>query len=562
MLSSAATHTSGSLYDPAESSWRVAAGTRILDQGTEFIAPDIAHVPTGQELTLTAASTPAGPPVTVSSKVSDEFTFTVSAGDAVVPILRPRYVPPTGLDSTLDPGPVSYRLSFDNLGPLSARVKTASLEFSLNGRSWTPARLTRLSKNSFRVTYHSPAATRRHRAVSLRVAGADSAGRTVREEVTDAYLTSAARTPARQATAADARRGFDPDRLCRTTGRTTYSCFVTLQRVLGRAGKALTRGWGADELRDAYGIPDGGADTTVGVVIAHDYPHAERDLNHYRARFGLPPCTTANGCFRKINQRGEQGNYPTFDPGWSVEGALDLQMVSAACPTCSIVLAEANQPTDKPLNRAIAAAINAGATVTNHSYGRSETTGITDLNAWYSRPGVTAVAASGDSGFQPATFPASSPDVVAVGGTTLARSLNTPRGWTERAWTNAGSGCSAYFAKPGWQSDPSCHNRSYADLSAAAFNIDIFVTSVPRPYRGWLLVGGTSASSPLVAGLIGAAGADGMRPDHLYADSTRFVDITHGSNGYCQGNYLCTAGPGFDGPTGWGTPRGLAPFQP
>jgi subtilase family serine protease len=316
---------------------------------------------------------------------------------------------------------------------------------------------------------------------------------------------------------------------------------------------------GASALRDAYDLTTGGAATTVGVVVAYDYPHAEADLNHYRAQYGLPACTSASGCFTKINQNGAVGSYPQQDYGWGVEASLDLQMISAACPACHIVLAEANQPTDQALGKATMAAATAGATVTNHSYGGIERTGIDTLDAPYDQPGVTAVSATGDFGYGPASFPASSPHVVAVGGTTLRRSTSA-RGWTERAWQYAGSGCSAYFAKPGYQADPSCHMRTYGDISAVADGLAIYNTSLPTRYRGWLEVGGTSASSPLIAGMIGAAGAGGMKPDALYGHPGDFNDVVAGSNGFCRRNYICTGLPGYDGPTGWGTPKGLAPF--
>jgi subtilase family serine protease len=240
--------------------------------------------------------------------------------------------------------------------------------------------------------------------------------------------------------------------------------------------------------------------------------------------------------------------------------ALDLEMISASCPTCHIVLAEAKQPTDTALSKATMAAIAAGATVTNHSYGRIELTG-TDAEADpYQQPGVTAVSATGDDGYGPANFPASAPDVVSVGGTTLARSATDPRGWTEKVWRWGASGCSAYFDKPGWQHDDACHNRTVADLSAIAKGLAFYDTSLPRRYQGWNQVDGTSAASPFVAGLIGNAGAGGIKPADLYGEPDSFNDIVAGSNGSCQGSYMCTGVVGYDGPTGWGSPKGIAPF--
>jgi subtilase family serine protease len=172
------------------------------------------------------------------------------------------------------------------------------------------------------------------------------------------------------------------------------------------------------------------------------------------------------------------------------------------------------------------------------------------------------VASSGDFGYGPASFPASSPEVVAVGGTTLARSATDPRGWTEKAWRFAGSGCSAYFDKPTGQQDAACHGRTVADVSAVSKGLAIYNTSLPRRYRGWLEVDGTSASSPLVSGMIGSVGTGGLRPNDLYAGAAGFNDVVGGSNGFCQGSYMCTGVAGYDAPTGLGSPNGAEAFLP
>ena len=286
-------------------------------------------------------------------------------------------------------------------------------------------------------------------------------------------------------------------------------------------------------------------------------------MNHYRAQFGLPACTRASGCFRKVNQNGVAGHYPQQDYGWGVEASLDLQMISAACPTCHIVLVEAKSPDDQPFFKAEQTAVDAGATVTNHSFGRIELTGAETDALHFVHPGVTAVASTGDAGYGPASFPADSPDVVAVGGTVLSRTAAGGRGWTERVWAGASSGCSAYFAKPAGQGDTACHGRTEADVSAVARGLAIYNTSLPRRYRGWMKVDGTSASSPFISGVIASAGAAGLRPADLYAAGPGlFNDVTAGSNGFCRGSYLCTGFPGYDGPTGLGSPTGQQSFIP
>jgi len=339
-------------------------------------------------------------------------------------------------------------------------VTRARVSWSVDGSSWHAAAVRRVDGNTFHVSYTNPAATRSHPHLSLRLTARDRAGRSLIERVEHAYVLPSGHAPPAPA-AAQHRNRFRPGRLCRTAGTHQYSCFVALDAATRSAGRAAPDpgGWGAPALRDAYDLTGPSADTTVAVIVAYDYPSAEADMNTYRRQFGLPACTSASGCFTKLNQSGQPGPYPQQDYGWGVEASLDLQMISAACPTCHIVLVEAKQPSDGALGKAEAAAVAAGATVTNHSFGRIELTGTDTQAALYDHPGVTAVASTGDFGYGPASFPASSPSVVAAGGTTLARSSTDPRGWTERAWKYAGSGCSAYFEKVGGQTDTACEGR-------------------------------------------------------------------------------------------------------
>ena len=561
MLSSAGTQQRG--FDD-HGTWALFHGRDRLQRGRLAIRPSLDGVTPGERLTLTAATTPPDRKYLLSSHVQDRWTFTVG-GDGVVPLLRADYVPPTDLSSHGPTGTVRFPITFSNLGPVESRVVSARVRFSVDGgRSWHSAGLKRKDKNTFAASYQQPRATAHHRFVSLRVDARDAQGRRVSESVLHAYLlpragSGAGATPASGTPSAHA---FRPGTVCTTPSRTTYACHVRLDPRTRLAGRSSPdpQGWGAPAIRDAYDLPDTGAATTVAVVVAYDDPSAEADLNRYRRQFALPPCTSANGCFTKINQKGQTSDYPHADQGWGVETSLDLQMISTACPTCHLVLAEANQPSDRSLNRATRAAAAAGATVTNHSYSRMELTGDETADGAYSIPGVTAVAASGDAGYGPAQFPASSPHVIAVGGTTLARTIGG-RGWTEKAWAWTGSGCSAYFAKPAWQTDPACHTRMATDVSAVARGLAIFDTSLPSRYRGWLEVDGTSASSPLIAGMVGSSGTVGLTPDVLYADSGLFNDVVSGRNGFCNDSYVCTAGPGYDGPTGLGTPEGLAGFQ-
>jgi hypothetical protein len=564
MFASAGSRQSGADQD---GTWALLSGHTRLSHGRTTIEMDALPVRPGERLKLVAKTRAPNKAFVLSSRVRDVWKVRAPR-HAVVPILRADYVPPTDLKSIGARGTVSYPITFDNLGPVDAPVRKAVVKWSTNGHRWHAASLTRRDANTFQVSYANPSATEKHRYLSLKVFAEDSAGRSISENVRHAYRLPKARSRAGHATVrgmTPAAATFHPKRLCRTSRlrKHRYSCFVRLERGHrdARGTSPAPTAWGAQDLRSAYGLGPDASPSTVAVIVAGGYPHAEADMNHYRKKFGLPSCTSATGCFRKLNEHGEARNYPRTDQNWGVESALDLQMISAACPTCHIVLVEADKPTDRALGVAEQTAVDAGAAVTNHSYGRVDLTGTDTQSAVYDHTGVTAVAATGDFGYQPASFPASSPAVVAVGGTTLARSGSDPRGWTERAWRYAGSGCSAYFAKPAGQPDTVCHGRTIADVSAVSDSLAVYDTSLPKRYRGWLRVGGTSASSPLVAGMIGSGGHGGLRPADLYAAAPGgFNDVVGGRNGYCLGSYMCTALVGYDAPTGLGTPNGANAF--
>lgn len=321
-------------------------------------------------------------------------------------------------------------------------------------------------------------------------------------------------------------------------------------------------GWGADDLASAYGLPaTPGPETVVGISIAYDAPNLEADLAAYRAQYGLPPCTTANGCFRKVNQQGLSAPLPEASFGWALESTLDVSMVSAACPSCRLLVVEGNTPGFADLAETEDTAVRLGASVVSNSYGAREGGAPLAFASHYQHPGVAVVASSGDAGFTAASYPAVLATTIAVGGTSLARDPSSARGWTESAWQYGGSGCSAYIAKPSWQRDTHCGKRTVADLAAAAADIAIHYTDA----GGWLPVDGTSASAPFIAGLIARSGHVPV-PSDVYAKASRFTDITTGNNDpsgagkKCGGDYLCVAGPGYDAPTGVGVPNGLTGF--
>jgi subtilase family serine protease len=344
-------------------------------------------------------------------------------------------------------------------------------------------------------------------------------------------------------------------------------CFAVWRSVgedLQAASTAVTpprHGYGPADIASAYQLDTAkGSGQTIAIIDAYDNPNAEKDLAAYRDTWGLAPCTTANGCFRKVDQRG--GSTPPHgDPGWGVEIALDVQAVSAACPNCKILLVEADSSSFHSIGKAVATAVRLGADVVSNSYGGSEFNGSLALGAsYYTHPGVAQVASSGDFGFGPAEFPASWATVVAVGGTSLTQ---TNTGWHESAWWGAGSGCSAWIDKPAWQQDQHCPTRMVADVSAVAdpdTGFAVYDTYGLGRYNGWIVVGGTSLSAPLIAGMIGLAGnasaLDSAR--YIYNHRAGLADVVGGSNGYCGRDYLCNAKVGYDGPTGLGSPRGTS----
>jgi len=311
-------------------------------------------------------------------------------------------------------------------------------------------------------------------------------------------------------------------------------------------------------VRAAYALSSlGGAGQTVAIVDAYDDPNAESDLAVYRDAYGLPPCTTANGCFRKVDQNGGT-SYPVGSTGWAEEISLDLDMVSAVCPNCHILLVEASSNSLGNLLLAENRAATLGATVISNSWGAGEFSTETSYDSYF-KHGIPITASSGDSGYG-VEWPASSPYVTSVGGTSLVRASNA-RGWAETAWSGAGSGCSSYEPKPAFQTDADCARRTVSDVSAVADpNTGVAVYDSYR-VSGWLVFGGTSVAAPVVASVYALAGNGSTisSPSYVYAHPA-LNDVTSGSNGSCGGSYVCTAGPGYDGPTGLGTPVGTTGF--
>jgi len=330
------------------------------------------------------------------------------------------------------------------------------------------------------------------------------------------------------------------------------------------APQATVAGLSPASLQSAYKLPSAsaGGGQTVAIVDAFNDPTAEADLATYRSQFGLPACTTANGCFRKVNQNGSSTSLPSTDAGWALEISLDLDMVSAICPNCHILLVEATSSTLGNLGTAVNRAATMGANAISNSYGGSDTSD--NSTTAYNHPGVAVTASSGDNGFG-VSFPASSRFVTAVGGTTL-RTASNSRGWTETAWNGAGSGCSRFNTQLSGQASvgTGCSRRAVADVSAVAdpaTGVAVFDSTPFQGRSGWFVVGGTSASSPIIASVFALAGnARSINNNFPYSHTGSLFDVTSGSNGSCSPSQLCTARAGWDGPTGLGTPNGTGAF--
>ncbi len=339
-------------------------------------------------------------------------------------------------------------------------------------------------------------------------------------------------------------------------------------------------------LHAAYSLPAAtfpASQQTVAVVDAYNDPTAEADLAVYDREFGLPACTAANGCFRKLNQEGHASPLPATEGGWATEISLDVQMAHAICQSCHVLLVEADDTSFGALGAAVDTAVAAGATEVSNSYGGPEASNYESFDAPYDHPGVVITASAGDCGYfneacggsEAANFPASSPDVVAVGGTSLSKSEGS---WSSTVWEGGGSGCSIAFTAPVWQSDvanfaeTACGTgRSVTDVAAVASpytGVDVY-DSTPSPEgdpTGWGVWGGTSVASPVIAaefGLAGGARSVEYPAATLYShlgDASALYDVIDGSNGSCAGATACQAAKGYDGPTGVGSPVGLAAF--
>jgi len=311
---------------------------------------------------------------------------------------------------------------------------------------------------------------------------------------------------------------------------------------------------------------------TIALITAYNAPHIASDLSAYSSYYGLPQCTTSNGCLTIVNQNGGT-SLPSNNSSWALETSLDVETAHMICQTCKILLVEANDSYYSDLGTAVNTAARLGATEISNSYGGSEWSSEISYDSYYSHPGIAVTASSGDSGYG-AEYPASSHNVTAVGGTTLQ--LNTDNTYANEAvWSDTGSGCSVYESANTWEqslSNWSLTNcgakRAIADVAADAdpnTGAAVYDSTSYDGITGWFQVGGTSLASPLIAGVYALAGGVPANTvasslPYLNFSSLTFHDVTQGNNGSC-GTIMCNAGTGYDGPTGLGSPFGISGFS-
>jgi hypothetical protein len=376
----------------------------------------------------------------------------------------------------------------------------------------------------------------------------------------------------------------------------------------------------------AYGLTGATppAPQTIALVDAYDDATIEHDLDVFDKQFALPACTAVNGCLRKVNQSGKATPLPASsgekERGWAQEIATDVEVSHGVCPSCRIVLVETSSNSNSSLYAGEQTAAALGANEISNSWGGQEPNAD---NAAFNHPGIVITASSGDYGYldwfseepaQAANYPASSPHVVAVGGTRLT--LSAAKTWeSETVWNDGGSssgklegsgadggGCSGRFGAPAWQlalpnwAAVGCGTtRAVADISADGdpySGVAVYdSTESPRGEKGWAAIGGTSVASPIIAAAFALAGGSQgvaypgrLLYENLQQDPASLHDVVSGSNGECLKKFkknsgtsgctieeqarsctaqaICLAGSGYDGPSGVGTPNGLAAFQP
>jgi hypothetical protein len=494
------------------------------------------------------------------------------------------------------PGPQVVDLTVRHIQlarPSAITGVTAQVSFN-SGRDWRAVAVTQVAKHRFRLSFTAPAGVQ----VSTKVSATDAAGGSITETIHRGYAVagraakfallsarvSRIQLASRAVLASHAVRALPPSRdsgvpasqpflepACGGLMMGALSCDVLINIQPPPAHGTRPVGWGARAIERAYRLPvSKTTNQTVAVSAAYTTPGLASYLATYRHKYGLPPCTQASGCLRIVNEYGKAAPLPPSGvaSGWDLEAVLDVAMISAACPHCKILVVEANNADLPDLAKTDEQAARLGAQVILNSYGVLESGPAMTYRKAYDQPGHMVVAASGDDGFDIAQFPADLSTVTAVGGTELAHARNE-RGFTETAWSApnqfaTGSGCSAFVTRPPWQHLNDCPGRTVADVAAVAADVPVY----DKSWGGWITVWGTSVAAALIAGIYGlAANAVSVSPRHLYLHAADFFDVTTGNNAVygtpkvlCDDSYMCQAKPGYDAPTGLGTPNGIGGF--
>ena len=369
------------------------------------------------------------------------------------------------------------------------------------------------------------------------------------------------------AVSASAAPAHGDKRVCSDAKAGYAACHAHVRTVAGPDGKVrpdatttYSSGFSAQQLQTAYGVSGRTSSTLVAVVDAYASPSAVADLAAYRTRFGLGTAT-----FSQVNQNGGSITTVAANVGWGQEEMLDLEMVSAICPTCPILYVGANSASFADLSAAVNRAYALGAKVISNSYGAPEFSGESTYAAAYNHPGVAITVSSGDSGYG-VQAPAAYKTVTAVGGTTLTLKADGTRN-SETVWSGAGSGCSSQITKPTWQHDSLCSRRTVADVAAVAnpsTGVAVYSSYGSTGGANWYVFGGTSVAAPIIGGVYALSGNTAGVPAALAysAPAGSLYDVTSGTNvkGRCRSGYLCQGAVGYDGPTGMGTPNGAAAF--
>jgi len=373
-------------------------------------------------------------------------------------------------------------------------------------------------------------------------------------------------TGASAAAAGSANGAVHSQRVCAAAPVGYAACHarvVTDANLTPLATTTYSGGYSPNQLRTAYGLGVGSA-PLVAIVDAYAHPNAAADLAVYRAAFDLGAANLT-----QVNQSGGSITTVSGNVGWGQEEMLDLEMISAICPACPILYVGASSNSFNDLAAAVDRAAILQAKVISNSYGGNEFSGESTIATHYNHPGIAITVSSGDSGYG-AQAPAAFNTVTAVGGTHLTLNTDGTRN-SETVWSGAGSGCSSYISKPPWQHDTACARRTISDVAAVAdpaTGVAVYDSYGSTGGANWYVFGGTSVAAPIIGAVYALSGNTAGVPASLaYAAPTgSLFDVRSGSNGRCvrgkntSGAYLCTAGTGYDGPTGNGTPNGTGAF--